>query len=220
MSSFLVPSTLFLDFDGTLVESQKTIYHAVCHIFKQEGLQPPLFEEYYLELRHPFIDFYRSRGVKASEAEISKIFDHFMSIHWYDTFADVAPFLQSAHFKDYTIVAISGNSVETIERVFQEHMIRPYFHSIIGRAYDKESAFRQMMSRLNVSPDQVVAIGDWISDVEGAKASGIERSYGILRGRAQTSSIWRAMKQAGARAVVGTLGDVWNYEKGYVCLSR
>jgi len=211
-----VSSVLFLDFDGTLVESQKAIYHAVCHVFREEHIQPPSFEEYYIELRHPFIDFYRSRGIKAPEKDIYKVFEYFMAIHWYDLFPDVVPFLQSAHFRSYIIVAISGNVSGIIERVFQEYLIHPYFRSVFEKAYNKEDAFRKVIFDMNIAPEQVVAIGDSISDIEGARASGITRAYGILRGPARTFRIQQAMKSAGARAVISSLNEVWFHEYGFV----
>jgi phosphoglycolate phosphatase-like HAD superfamily hydrolase len=210
---------LFLDFDGTLVESQKVIYEAVYHIFDREDIQPPSFEEYYVGLRHPFLDFYRSRGVKAHEDDIGSVFDRFMANHTYDFFSDTLPFLQSTFFRGYTVVVISGNTIETIERVFQKHTVTPYVRKIVGRAYDKETVFRKTMDSLRVSPKQVVAVGDSISDVEGARASGIERAYGILRGPARTSKIQQVMKDSGAHAVIGSLHEVWNYERIPMILS-
>ncbi|WP_328851207.1 HAD family phosphatase [Micromonospora globbae] len=108
------------------------------------------------------------------------------------------------------IAVVSNNSSQAIEAYLQRHRLARHVYAVVGRAYAEP---RQMKPNpapilhaartLGVDPKLCVLLGDSLSDIEGAQASGTR-----VIAFANKRSKHRLFEQAGADVVVTSMREV------------
>ncbi|MFN3228932.1 MAG: HAD hydrolase-like protein, partial [Asticcacaulis sp.] len=89
-------------------------------------------------------------------------------------FEGVAPMLRQLKAEGYQLAMVSSNTEANIRTVFGPELSGCVTYWACGASvFGKRPKFRKVLKALNLSPDQVVSIGDEVRDIEAAKAEGI-----------------------------------------------
>lgn len=168
----LIDAVLF-DWDGVAVDSMPEVYKGSSAILRNSGLLPPTYDEFADEYEAPYLDYYRGKGVTASDAEIRG---------WYFAEADSSASLM---FPDFLVVVkelydrgvflgiVSAHLADKIEeRLGQEHL-RGFFGTVVGRADVKDRAIADICRRFCLFPRRVAFVGDLVSDIRDGKKAGV-----------------------------------------------
>lgn len=111
---------------------------------------------------------------------------------------------------DLPIAVVSNNSPQAVEAYLRAHRLGQHVRLVVGRAYAEPTRMKpnpapilEAADVLGVEPDLCVLLGDSLSDIEGAKASGT-RVIGFANRPAKRP----AFEQAGADIVVTSMREV------------
>lgn len=177
------------DFDGVLVESVDIKTNAFARLFEGEGR----------EIVKRVVDYHvRNTGVSRFEK-----FRYFYSVilkrdltdekfaELCDRFSELvveevvnAPYVKGAkEFLDaydgaYRCCVASATPQKEIEEIIEKRGMNRYFDGVYGAPKKKSDAVKDIMARGRLSADEIVFIGDAMSDYEAASANG---AYFIAR---------------------------------------
>ncbi|MEU7652476.1 HAD family phosphatase [Micromonospora taraxaci] len=108
------------------------------------------------------------------------------------------------------IAVVSNNSPQAVNAYLRAHRLGQHVRLVVGRAYAEPSRMKpnpapivQAADVLGVEPALCVLLGDSLSDIEGAKASGTR-----VIGFANRPAKRQAFEQAGADVVVTSMREV------------
>jgi len=79
-----------------------------------------------------------------------------------------------AHYKDNKFYIVSGVSNNDLQLIVKKRKMRKYFVGIVGSPPGKSSILKNIISANYYNPTKVLYIGDSLSDLEAAKAVGID----------------------------------------------
>lgn len=200
------------DFDGCLGDTIPGIYAGVCHVFVSCGLVPPTFVSYLTELRAPYTEFYRKRGVTLSEKEIWDRFRERAEMnHKKRLFPDVVPEVSRLVREGHVLTIVSGNHPESIWKMLAEADIVEAFKVVSGELEHKSEAFRKNAFDLGFSESNSIVVGDSALDIEYGREAGMQ-SIGIIRYPylvdGDSTALKQALIQAGARHCIDSLAEL------------
>lgn len=194
------------DFDGTLFDSVLGIYRSMCGVFNACHICPPSYADYQRNFRAPYRLFYEERGVLMDERGIGETFN--------GAFDKMRPNLKLFPDAEGTVRAlndggvilglVSGQRREVIEEKCLPAGILPCFRTFNAGTEQKEEAVKNFCRTHGLDPESVWLIGDFASDMETARGSGV-RPIGIARGNPELRAILLA---AGAIACVDALKEL------------
>jgi phosphoglycolate phosphatase len=209
-------STVFFDFDGTLVDSGEGVRNSVEYALKKFGIEvenkdslsssigPPLtvsFKTFY-----GFDDENADRGV-AYYREYYKdkgIFEGYV----YDGIEETLKRLKDAGKR---VMVATSKPEEYAKRVLEKFGIAKYFDFIAGATMDEKTRANKIeimqyaFDSCGASPSDTIMVGDRLFDIEGAKHFGME-CIAVLYGYGSMEEFERY----GAEYIVETAEDVAN----------
>ena len=172
------------DFDGVLVESVDVKTKAYAR----------LFEEYGEGVVSRVVDYHLTNGgvsrfVKfrviyseilnkpLSEKKFQSLCDEFSSIVVDEVVA--APWVEGAreflenNKNRYLFFIVSGTPQDELELIVQRREMGHYFCEVLGSPKNKEALLKGALSRLKLSPEETVFVGDAETDWNAAKELGV-----------------------------------------------
>lgn len=167
------------DFDGTIADSYKTavdIYNKICHKYKGS----PVLEDEFINNRDLEIpEILKAHNIAAYKLPLIIREMKFLlnkeieSIPMVDGILDV---LAQLHFRKYTMGIISSNSRQNILKFLKIHNLVKYFTFIHtgSNLFGKQRTLKKVLTRHNLTTDQVVYIGDEVRDIQATNALGIK----------------------------------------------
>lgn len=168
------PVILF-DLDGTLVDSQALVFETFKRVFEAHGkkLKP---EEYY-SFWGPTLE--ESFSLHFPKEQVDQLVKEYQQLNWelHETylkpFAHAKEVLESLS-KDYTLGIVSNKRVRVVKKGLELTGLSPYFQVVLGfedLVQPKPSAFGLLLAceKLHTSRDQVIYVGDNVTDVLAAK---------------------------------------------------
>ncbi|MBO0883481.1 MAG: HAD family phosphatase [Mycobacterium sp.] len=130
----------------------------------------------------------RSRNVAAVnqvEAELRRC--EIEAAHDSSATAGAADFLAACHDTQRPVVIVSNNGAEAIRAYLDLHQLRGHVHQVIGRPYARPELMKphpaivlSALAGLGTEPDRCVLVGDSITDIQVARATGV-RSIGYVK---------------------------------------
>lgn len=198
-----IPEAIVFDVDGTLVNSIRQLYRSTARIFRLCRLPKPSFREYCAEFGAPYMDFYRRRGVRASDEQIWQWHNEKMATFVPDLFDDVSPVLELLHKTRFPLGVVSGQRTVVLQTLFQQYRIDHLFSYVRGDQEDKVPALRRFCRSHRLCPSSVWYVGDFVSDMVHARQAGL-CPIGITRG----NHTIRVLKRAGARRCITHLSEL------------
>lgn len=206
---------IFLDMDGTIIDSKMGITKSVQYALKDRGI---IIDDLDLLERHigpplkdGFMEYY---GFPEAEAEDTiRIYRKYYNakgiyeIELYEGIEELLKKLKAANFK----VVVATSKLETAAKSIVEYFnLTDYFEDVCGASEDdtrtsKESVIRYALEKHKIGDlSQVIMVGDRRYDVEGAKAVGIP-SIGVLYGYGDREEL----ETAGADYIVENLEELF-----------
>lgn len=183
MSTATLPKIVIFDFDGVVLESADIKTQAFLDLFAEypEHRQAILryhldnvgisryrkFEWIYTRLLGQSLDEEQSRrlGEAFSELALGKI----LSCTYVAGALDCLEWLRH---KALLFIA-SGTPQEELDHIVDQRDLRRFFTGVFGTPRSKSEIIRSLLSRFEVSENEVVFIGDGLSDFEAASETGI-----------------------------------------------
>lgn len=184
-SARLLYQSVFLDFDGVLVESAAikaaafqglyTAYGAdvvarvAAHHKANEGISR------LVKIRHCHKAFL---GIALSDRELAELGETYTAQAedpeaTCDDVAGARDFLESFH-RDIPLFVVSGTPEDEVRRIAERRGITGYFVEVRGSPLGKEDILRDLLDRHGLMPDGALFVGDAMADWDAATACGVD----------------------------------------------
>jgi len=187
---------VIFDFDGVILESADIKTEAFLELFSdypehQEAIlryhldnvgisRFQKFDWIYTELLRSPLDAVQARNLGDAFSEI--IFDKIIACPLVPGALDL---LKQLHLSTKLFVA-SGTPQEELELVVHHRGLKPYFREIWGSPERKADIIRTILDRYNLAREEVLFVGDGISDYRAASETGIPFFARKRNGMSQT----------------------------------
>jgi phosphoglycolate phosphatase-like HAD superfamily hydrolase len=174
------------DFDGVILESADVKTDAFCELYVDHGAEVVgRVREHHLAnlgisrfkkfawiaehvLRQPLTDDASAAlGQRFSELALAKVF--------------AAPFVPGAEAalgdlgaRGLPLFVASGTPQDELDLIVLGRGLQPVFREVHGTPREKPEILRDLLARLGLGPDQLLFIGDGMSDYKAARATGVE----------------------------------------------
>lgn len=205
------PVVLF-DFDGTLADTSPAILRMARMALEQRGYDVDALGDLTSLIGPPLFDgFMDLCGVDLEEAiaitnDYRALFNAEVKPEDYPPLPGVPELLQALVDRG-TRIAVATSRLESMAIGMIEAIDLPPFEVIVGRLEPgrdtKADCIREAMRQLDVSPDEVVMVGDRKHDTQGAHANGIP-CIGVYTGTAKPGE----HEQAGADVICHGIVEV------------
>lgn len=170
---------IFFDFDGVIVNSVNIKTLAFQKLFQQHGLEiQAQVKKYHIEnggiSRHEKIKYYYNNLLMQpiDEDEINCLANQFSKIILDEIIslplAEGATSFFEKHSKKINLYIISGTPEEELNIIAHKKNIASYFKGIYGSPRKKSNIILDLMSQNSYSKNEVLFIGDAMTDYEAA----------------------------------------------------
>jgi len=183
MGSDTLVKAIFLDFDGTIIDSSKDLANSINFMLKSLGLKT--FE---IDLIRSWIGGGATKlvqkalneaGGEFSDEALQIFLSHYEKnlinqTYLYDGVKDTLLELK----KDYILTLITNKPYKFVNPILK-HFDLDIFEIVLGGdslEYKKPHPYplEYCMDKLNLKPDEVVMVGDSFNDIEAAKNAGVK----------------------------------------------
>lgn len=202
------------DFNGTVLDDVDTSVEAVNDMLRMRGLPVTTKEKYVSSVSLPLDTYYSGIGIKSTDmSSLSEEFrkyckKHDNMSHIFEDFYDTAAFAKALGIKN---ILMSSLYIDYLYKEIEKYKIREYFDDIIGMddmlVGSKLENAKRFIKRSNAAPDNILFIGDMVSDAQIAHTLG---AHCILIPNGHNSKS-RCLAQG--VNVVGSLGCIKEYFK-------
>jgi len=181
---------LFLDLDGTLIDSAVGITRCVAYAL--ERLDHPVPPQHELRrwigpsLRTSFSPLLRDEN--RVEQAVSFYRERFESHGWeeHEVYPGIDVAIEALHAAGHRLAVVTAKNEPHARKILAHLPFGPRFEDIIGATADgrlshKPELIGEALSRLALAPDDCWMIGDRHMDIDGARHHGM-RSVGVLWG--------------------------------------
>ena len=182
--------TLFVDLDGTLIDSAVGITRCVAHAL--ERMQHPVPPQHELlrwigpSLRTSFAPLLGD-PVRV-EAAVGHYRERFESHGWaeHEVYAGIGDAVEALHAAGHRLAVVTAKNEPHARRIIASLPFGHRFDDVIGatadgRLSDKPELIAEALQRLALAPAQCWMIGDRHMDIDGARHHGM-RNLGVLWG--------------------------------------
>jgi phosphoglycolate phosphatase/pyrophosphatase PpaX len=162
------------DFDGTLVDSHKTIYNSTIKALDDLNIQSKINEEVFREMigKH-FVDIFEDMNIPVNDfEEFIQVYknNYFLFIDDSELYPDAADVLDYLSKKGFKISLLTTKAQDQAEKILDHFNIARYFDVIMGRRNGiahKPSPEPLLMicAELNVKPEESLIVGDTEIDI-------------------------------------------------------
>ena len=205
-------STLFFDLDGTLIDSEIGITRCVAHALQALGEPVPdaaaLRRWIGPPLRSSFMPLLGD--ARRVEQAVAHYRERFEDVGWQEhrVYDGIAELIASLAARGHRLAVVTAKNEPHAERIVAHLPFGHHFETIVGAGMDtsraeKTELIAEAMSRLSLTPDDCVMIGDRHMDIDGARAHGM-RGLGVLWGFGGEQEL----RDAGAHALLRHPGEL------------
>ncbi|MBB6214763.1 HAD superfamily hydrolase (TIGR01549 family) [Anaerosolibacter carboniphilus] len=166
---------IIFDYDGVIVDSFSNVYDVYKIICDELVVTlPDTVEEFRKIYGYDFRECYKNLGLcSEKQKRAMEIFEKEIITKKPDIFDGVKEVLEWARER-YTLTLVSSNFLEEISKKLKSYDIENYFSMIVSSEMDKTKEFITILEKYNLKGDEVIVIGDRISDYDSGKKAGIE----------------------------------------------
>lgn len=205
-------STLFLDLDGTLINSAVGITSCVAHALMQMQLPVPP----QAELRRWIGPSLRTSfsPLLDDPADVERAVEHyrerFESHGWaeHEIYPGIGEVLTLLYASGHRLAVVTAKNEPHARKIVGHLPFGRLFEDVIGatgdgRISDKPDLIAEALTRLRLEPEQCWMIGDRRMDIEGARHHGM-RNIGVLWGFGGDTEL----RAAGAQCLAQVPGEI------------
>jgi len=189
---------IFLDFDGVVLESAEIKTKAFYDVYLSYG--PDIAEKARQHhLNHQGVNrlekfkhihnFYLKRKCEYKELEImSKKFTDavFQRIIACECVPGVISFLEKYQNRKVPVFLLSATPHDELLLILELRKLSPYFTEVYGAPNEKKTAGLEIINRYNFKHENLIFIGDSISDCQAAKSMGVPFLGRLTQGNDQS----------------------------------
>lgn len=183
---------IFLDIDGTILDSEPGLHDALIKMFSEMGWETPSDEELTKYLGPPIAWSLENLYGISAQTEVQrakKIFQEYytnISIYNFKVYTGIPEFLQRVSEKNLNVYAASCKRAENTKTQLDFCGLSKHFDEIFGlkdslKAQNKQSILENAIEKLGIQAKDCVMIGDRASDIHGAKDLGM-KAIGVCYG--------------------------------------
>jgi len=184
---------IVFDFDGTLVQSNEIKTQAFGELYKKHGeniVQQIIAYHKEHEGISRFVKFCywhkdllglpytKEIGENLSRAYSKLVFDAVVQAPYVE---GVLEFLKK-HYQQIPLFVASGTLEPELREIIKHRSILHFFQEVFGSPATKTEILQRIVAKYNFSPEQVLMVGDTLTDWEGAQGVGAE-FIGIQSGK-------------------------------------
>jgi phosphoglycolate phosphatase-like HAD superfamily hydrolase len=198
----LMKKLLLFDWDGTLSDSARKSFEAMCDICTQAKARVPDFAHYTENFCHPYLQFYKDLGVGLMESTINLLYRdrvNFETMPFFDDVAEHIPLLA----EQAMLGIISANRTQLLLKRCEQVSWGRFVSQKIGDSTDKTQDICRLAKAYGFDVGDIYYVGDMADDMRRARAAGVN-AIGITRDE-QTSHI---LFKHGADEVINHLCDL------------
>ena len=206
--------TIWMDLDGTLVDSQQGIVRGVQLALEHFGLQEENLQALRRFIGPPLLDsfqeYYDLSPLQAQQAvECYRAYYRQEGIFLNTLYSGVEDFLREMSALGKPLYVASSKPEEMVKIILNQHGIAHYFDGIYGASLDQSRTSKVQVLTYGLSRqphidrEKAVMVGDRKYDVLGAAQVGMD-CIGVLYGFGDVQEL----EEAGAVAVVSSLPEL------------
>lgn len=173
--------SLVWDWNGTLLDDVHTCIDAINQMLRQRQLQELNYASYRSVFGFPVKDYYEKAGFDFSKEPFDVMAIEFIDLYrerlpMSPLFDEVVPTLQAIRQRTYRQYILSAMEQEMLETSLQAKGIFEFFDLIAGTsdhfANGKDMVAKNLSSKIGLSANQILLIGDTVHDHEVAEMLG------------------------------------------------
>ncbi len=171
---------VIFDYDGVIVDSFSNVYD-IYKIMSDELkiTVPDTIEKFRNVYGYDFHECYRNLGLcDEKQKKAAEIFKREIITKEANIFDGIKETLDWLNNK-YILTLVSSNYTEEVMQKLNNYDLDKYFSMIAGQEYgdgeiDKSIEFISILEKYNLKGNEVIAVGDRLSDYEAGKKAGID----------------------------------------------
>ncbi len=175
----MTPNTVIWDWNGTLADDGYAALLVVNDILAKRDMPPITMEQYFQYIDTPISRFYEhlfDLNVVTMD-EITREFQEFYPQHFHSLHQGVPELLEALRQRNVRQVILSSGYQEALDRDLRKFHIEGYFDAVLGSsdtlAAGKVRRGLDWMAQQQISPQDMVMVGDTLHDFETAQAMGV-----------------------------------------------
>jgi len=173
---------IVLDFDGLLVESEEIKDRAFVEIFPDHPERHQAIMQYHLSHKH-LVRYEKFEhivtemlGLPYTDRDRERLAERF-SQYTRTRIAECASVPGATEFLDYfhgkvPMYLVSATPQSELEPIVEDRGLTRYFKQVFGAPHRKPGVLREVMAAQGVAAEEVVLVGDSLSDLRAAEAVG------------------------------------------------
>lgn len=175
---------IFLDLDGTLVDSAPGIKESVKYALSYFGIEEKDEEKLNLFIGPPLFDaFSKIYGMNKEDADtaVEKYRENYKqnkAMLKYKVYDGVEKMLITLNENGFKICLATAKPKEFAQIILDDANLSKYFHKISGASFDeskrtKTAVIKDLIEKNNFNKERILMVGDRENDVNGAKNNNI-----------------------------------------------
>lgn len=195
------------DLDGTVLDSLPKHYVAIKAVCDYVGANVPPFSTMCQWWHSPVMPCFRALGVFLPKEIIWPIYDLALGDRYFPVFPgakDVLAGLERRGIDSFVITA--SPYAEKVAECLAMNGLTGFFKGVYCDQEDKVSDLRDIMARNGFSPDEVIFVGDMVSDISDGVLAGV-RTFGFDCG----CGGHEVLIKAGAETVMKSHQEIFSY---------
>lgn len=167
---------VILDWSGTISDDFDSVVAATNKLLEAFGLKSIDKDYIRKNYRPDYMDFYKALGVKATRAEVNRIYrEEFLKSPTKPSILDNAKkTLEWLHSKSKKIFVISTHPPELLEKESRDYGVAHLINKIYADSISKEVVIEEIIGVCGADKKNVIFVGDTFVDVEAGKAAGVK----------------------------------------------
>jgi len=172
---------LLFDLDGVLLDSKSNMDSSWLAVCKKYGLDVS-FESYFSHIGRPFKDILDILGILEQQQNIEKTFNDVSielmhRVEFYDGVSSVLNWLQNKQVKTGIVTSKNANKTSKILSLlsFPFDIVQTPNDHLKGKPAPDHILYA--ITKLDISPSQVLYVGDMEVDCEAAKRAGVDYAH-------------------------------------------
>ncbi len=166
------------DWSGTVSDDRKPVYEATVKILKALNKNVMSFEEWLTLTDGSIIKFLNNRGVYEDARILFNMYERYLDeivsngvnpIMYPDAF-EIFQYLSA---KGKKMAILSTHPEKHLRREANEYDLSQFITSLIGSSADKSEDLLNLCEEFNVKPENILFVGDMVSDIQAAKKVGV-----------------------------------------------
>jgi pyrophosphatase PpaX len=166
---------IILDWSGVLSDDIQLVYEIASKVFEKLGVEFMGIEQFKDRFDLPYMDFYRSMGVKLGKEELDKMYRQLFARHRKKAspFKFVKGALEWLHERGLKLAVFSSHPQQFLEKDIADHGLSGFFTHAVGGVHDKRTFVIDLLEKMGASREETLLVGDMAHDIEAGNLAGL-----------------------------------------------